>query len=330
MGLLAGMLYYSNYSKEQKSLDERLYSQMRLCSFDLTCKKFDIDFKSIDKNLQYTLLRNDSELYAYFSIPKSEDFVLKISYKTKKYQKELSKIRERLLIEFIGVLLLIALLSTLFSIYSLYPLRSALHLTREFVRDIIHDVNTPLSALRLNASMLLKQYPQDKKIQRIEQAVENILNLQNNLRGYLDEHAQKAEDMDLLELVKTRIDIIQKLYPDIKFEHNITSLSLHVNIDAFTRVIDNLLNNAAKYNHSGGSVSLSLKDKKLIIRDTGDGIKDPKKIFKRFYTENAKGVGIGLHIVKKLCDMMHIPLHVSSVIGEGSSFELDLSQLTQR
>ncbi len=330
MALLAGMLYFSNYTKEQKTVDEKLYSQMRLCSFSLTCKKFDIDFKKIEQNLQYTLLKNNIELYAYFPIAKSEEYVLKISYDIKKYQKDLSIIKNSLELEFLAVLALIALLSVLFSMYALYPLRSALHITREFVRDIIHDVNTPLSSLRLNTSMLKKEYPENKKIQRIEQSVQNILNLQDNLRGYLNEHAQKAEKFELSKLLDSRVDMMQKLYPHITFYQKTTPLSLYTNIDAFSRIIDNLLDNAAKYNKSEGSVTVKLNDKKLIIQDTGNGIKNPKKIFQRFYTENAKGVGIGLHIVKKLCDMISVSIHVSTKEGKGSTFTLDLSALTQR
>ena len=70
--------------------------------------------------------------------------------------------------------------------------------------------------------------------------------------------------------------------------------------------------------------SIDTIQKKLIISDSGYGIKNPKKIFHRFYTEHSQGMGIGLHIVKKLCDEMNIDISVSSKEKEGSKFTLSL------
>jgi len=330
MGSLAAMLYYSNYTKEEKNLDDLLYTQMRLCSFDLACKQFRIDFKETQKRLQYTLLRNQKALYANFPIPNSDQFVMELSYDIKNYHRDLSEIRRRLGVEFSGVLVLLALLSALFSMYALYPLRSALHLTREFVRDIIHDVNTPLSALRLNVGMLKRESSKNLQIERIEQSVENILNLQKNLRDYLDEHTLEAGRIELEVLIQERIEMVKKLYPGITFTAELEPLMLYADRSALERIVDNLLSNGAKYNRSGGNVNITIDARfaRVKISDTGEGITDPKKVFRRFYTENAKGVGIGLHIVKKLCDMMQIDITIESIKGRGSVFTLDMAKLT--
>ncbi len=68
----------------------------------------------------------------------------------------------------------------------------------------------------------------------------------------------------------------------------------------------------------------------MAIKDTGKGIKHPEKVFTRFYKEQERGIGIGLHIVKKLCDEMKIPIRLESEVNVGSTFELDLSALTLR
>lgn len=329
LSLLASSLYYANYGKEKTVLNEQIYSQMRLCSFDLKCEQFSIDFEEINDDYLYRLLDNESEIYSYFPISKSEQFVLKFSYSIKEYEKDLHKIEIELVKEFVVVLMIIAILSILFSLYAIYPLRSALRLTKEFVRDILHDVNTPLSSLRLNASLLIKEYGQNRKLERIEQSVDKILSLQNNLRGYLDEHASADEIFDLMPLLDTRIEMVRKIYPDITFEKELYPLQLNTNRDAMDRIIDNLLTNAAKYNKENGLVYIKLQDKNLIISDTGSGIRDSSKVFKRFYTENAKGVGIGLHIVKKLCDALGITISLKSEVGEGSLFTLNFSRLTK-
>jgi len=329
LSLLASSIYYSNYGKEKTVLDEQIYSQMRLCSFDLKCEQFSIDFEDINDNYLYRLLDNESDVYSYFPISKSEQFMLKFSYSKKDYEKDLESIETQLLKEFAIVIVIIAVLSILFSLYAIYPLRSALRLTKEFVRDILHDVNTPLSALRLNARLLIKEYGKNRKLERIEQSVDKILSLQNNLRGYLDEHALAEEIFDLMTLVETRVEMVKKIYPDIVFKEELYSLQLNTNRDAMDRVVDNLLTNAAKYNSKNGLVIIKFKDKNLVISDTGSGIKDSRKVFKRFYTENEKGVGIGLHIVKKLCDALGITISLKSEVGEGSLFTLNLSRLTK-
>ncbi|MEA3522964.1 MAG: HAMP domain-containing sensor histidine kinase [Campylobacterota bacterium] len=329
--LLAGTLFYFQFSKEQKAVDEDLLTQMRLCSFDLTCKRFSIDFVEREKQNLYTLQSDKTSYYSFFPISKSEQYLLKFSYTQENYTQAVKKIRDTLIREFLLVSLIIGILSTLFSLYALYPLRSALHLTREFVRDILHDFNTPLAALRLNVAMLKREVGENTKIERIEQGIETTLSLQENLRSYLEEHAQNPELFELHTLLESQIILLQKLYPHIHFNLDNHHLELFCNPYAFTRIIDNLLSNAAKYNKKEGKITciIDTKKKQLIISDTGHGIKNPEKIFRRFYKEHTQGMGIGLHIVKKLCDEMKIPIYVRSKLREGSRFHLDLSKLTQ-
>jgi signal transduction histidine kinase len=99
---------------------------------------------------------------------------------------------------------------------------------------------------------------------------------------------------------------------------------LTCNKDAFIRILDNLLTNAAKYNKKNGSVFVTYKENVLEIEDTGIGIKNPDKVFQRFYKEHERGIGIGLHIVKKLCDELGIRIGLTSEVGTGTSFFLKL------
>jgi signal transduction histidine kinase len=97
----------------------------------------------------------------------------------------------------------------------------------------------------------------------------------------------------------------------------------------FTRIVDNLLSNASKYNKQKGKVSVIFNErqKSLEIIDTGKGIKNPKRVFERFYKEHERGVGIGLHIVKKLCDELEIVIYLDTVLGEGTVVKLELQNI---
>jgi signal transduction histidine kinase len=175
--------------------------------------------------------------------------------------------------------------------------------------------------------MLHEKYPEDKKLQRVEKGIQNILNLQQNLRAYLQQHHLQQESFELHSLLQERIEMHQSIAHGISFELHVPPTKLYANKDAFIRIIDNLLSNSIKYNKQGGFVKIGLKNNILTIEDSGKGIENPSRVFERFYKEQERGIGIGLHIVKKLCDEMGIVIYVESTQGSGSCFMLDISPL---
>jgi len=327
--LLMILLFYNLYTKQRLHLDHQIFSEMRLCSFDLKCQKFEIDFADAKTKELYVLAKDESALYTYFPVPGSQRYVMKFSYAMEQYHQELLVIQKELLVEFIVIFMVLVLLSALFSLYALHPLRQALKLTEEFVRDILHDFNTPLSIVRLNVRMLKKDCSATTKIARIEQAVETLLRLQENLRSYIGGHALQKEIFALDEVLKDRVSLIEKAYGHLHFEVQSSPLKVETNRDAMIRILDNLLSNAAKYNKQDGEVIVRLLSDKaqLIIEDTGVGIEKPHKVFERFYKEHARGIGLGLHIVKKLCDEMGITIILQSQKGKGTTVILGLKEI---
>jgi two-component system OmpR family sensor kinase len=94
----------------------------------------------------------------------------------------------------------------------------------------------------------------------------------------------------------------------------------------FTRVIDNLISNAIKYNKRSGTVGIQLREGMLAIWDTGIGI-DERKIpfmFDRYmrFNNSEGGFGVGLSIVKKILDEYDISIEVESKEGEGTRMVL--------
>ena len=306
-----------------QTLDQTIFSKMRLCSFSLQCKEFELDFVPKNDYELYKLYKDDKSLSAYFSIPNSQKNRLKIFLPKSEYMQKVHALQKRLLMSFSIVVALLALLSFMFALYALSPLRKALHVTEEFIKDILHDFNTPLATLRLNVSMLKSELGESTKLKRIEASVENILRLQSNLRAYLHSHTAQKEMIDLQVLLQERVALIESNYSDIDFDVDVEVKKVHVNKDALIRVIDNLLTNAAKYNKKNGKVSVRLLHGSILeIRDTGKGIKNPKRAFERFYKEQDRGIGIGLHIVKKLCEEMGIGISLESEVGQGTTFQL--------
>ena len=326
--ILVGALFFMQYKKEVSSLDDALFSEMRICSFDLECPEFEIDFSPYDQSRLYHLVKTSKRLSSFFTIAGSAENMLEIFLTTEQYEKKVQMLQSEIVSNFIMTLLVVLLLSALFSLYTITPLRNALRLTEEFIKDILHDFNTPLSTLRLNVSMLKSELPQNSKIRRIESSVQNILNLQQNLRAYLHNHKAQKEKFSLLQLLEERVELIDKNFRDISFViESSTNVTIETNREAFERIIDNLLSNAAKYNKTDGMVYLRVEKNKLEIEDTGKGIKNPKRVFERFYKEQDRGIGIGLHIVKKLSEELGITIELASELEKGTTFFLSLENL---
>jgi len=325
--IFLSILFGVEYNKEKHILKEKIFNEMRVCSYNLQCKKFQIDFSKKGAFELYKLFQKNGELSSYFPISQSSKYILKIYLKKEHYLQEQKKIQKKLLFQFFQLSLILVLLSILFAFYTLSPLRNALKMTEEFIKDILHDFNTPLSVMRLNTSLLKNDCKDNKKIQRIENAMQNILNLQANLKAYLMEHHLQQETIFLKPFLQERIALIDKKYSDIHFIIDINKdINITINKNAFGRIIDNLLSNGAKYNKPNGEVKITLQNTHLIISDTGKGIKNPHKIFDRFYKEQDRGIGIGLHIVKKLCEELQIKISVQSDVDKGSRFSLDLKK----
>ena len=323
--LLVAALFFLNYQKELQTLDDKLFSKMRVCSYTLTCKEFQLDFVEKKSLEPYKLYKTSQEISSYFPITGSAKNYLKLYLPYTDYIQKVQTLQNKLLLVFVFVLVILFILSILFSLYTLFPLHNALHLTEEFIKDILHDFNTPLSTLRLNIAMLKNK--EDKKIIRMQNAIQNILDLQSNLKAYLQNHDLQQESFELSTLLHERIALIDKNFPDITFTCKVQPLQLHTNKEALIRIIDNLLSNAAKYNKKGGTVTIEFKNNQLIISDTGKGIHNPSLVFERFYKEQERGIGIGLHIVKKLCDALHISIKVESELSVGSRFILSIKTL---
>ena len=101
LGVLIATLFYINYNKDIQTLDEKLFSQMRVCSYDLKCDNFEIDFLNQESQELYRLYKNEQGLSSYYPIPKSEKFIMSLNFSKEKYQKELQELKKDALINFL-------------------------------------------------------------------------------------------------------------------------------------------------------------------------------------------------------------------------------------
>lgn len=341
---LTGIIFYKEYQNEVKNLEQTIAYNMDICNFNMddaqyACLDYSIEFFNEEKQT-YTLkfledqheapstsYKKSSLFYKYYPVPNVDDLHLKISYPASLYQTKIATFKNQRVQEFIFSSLGVLLLTVIFSLYSLAPLRHAFKLTEEFIKDILHDFNTPISSLLLNVKTLPKTKESYDKINRIEQSINTVLSLQENLKSYLKQHPKQKERFELCKLAEEHVKSLENLYPNLTFIIRGKPLWLYSNQASMSRILDNLLNNASKYNQLNGEVNVQVERDSITIADTGKGIKHADKIFDRFYKEHERGLGIGLHIVKKLCDELGINIKVHSKVDQGTTFVLTFARV---
>jgi len=325
--VLLAINFWHELQERKAGVEEKIQVEMQLCSYNTQCEGLKTDFVEKTEDKEINILYQDGDFYSYFKVPTVDKYLMKVVYPQASYLPRIKKLEEKTYRKFLLYSLLASLVSFLFAYYALMPLRKALRLNEEFVKDILHDFNTPISSMRINLKLFKREIGENKKIERLENNIETILSLQNNLQIFLKGIPTQSEPFSLKELAEDRVHYFKILYPDIIYNISLGKTVLVTNKDAFTRILDNLLSNAGKYNIANGQVSITLKDSYLSISDTGKGIKNPSKAFNRYYKEQDRGIGIGLHIVKKLCDELRVPIKIKSKEDQGTTIILNLSKI---
>lgn len=199
---------------------------------------------------------------------------------------------------------------------------------KEFIDNITHDINTPITSASMNIDAILDGVIQDEDKER--RYLENIKNKIGVISRLLDELSLISEmDLNQEEVHLTEVnvegffkDIIdefnyEKKYENIKFIYkNINAKRYAFDIQKIRRVLLNIIENSIKY-YTGKEEAIVCMETKieanqllLIIEDNGPGVKgDYSNIFKRFYrgdesrSSKILGSGLGLSIVRKIIEM---------------------------
>ena len=218
------------------------------------------------------------------------------------------------------------------------PLREHFEQLERFSKETLHELNLPISTIRTNLSML-RRHEQDerslKRLQRIAMASDMLQSRYDELDYMIKKQMRRevVETVDLQNVIEERIAFLSELYRHAEFELDLEAISLKMDKMGFSKVIDNLIDNAVKYSDSPAKVALRLHGTRLEIEDRGVGMDevDLFRIFDRYYQEDAAtpGFGIGLGMVKDYCDRYKITLHVESQKGKGTTMILDFRGVQQ-
>lgn len=192
-----------------------------------------------------------------------------------------------------------------------------------FLKKIIHEMNTPLSIISLNIDNLESNLGHKEEFETIKASAKSLSSIYNDLY-YLSKKEKRISeltDINLMRFLSSRLAFFDEM-ANVK---NIDmSLDIHEEFDIFMdsyeleRVIDNTLSNAIKYSFEDSNIDIILEKKediyKLEIKNEGIEIADTKAIFNAYYQQKDKnvGFGLGLNIVKEICDKYEIEILVAS------------------
>lgn len=215
----------------------------------------------------------------------------------------------------------------------LKPIQEKINSLNNFIKDTTHEINTPLSIILMSIETLQTQNltsAQIQKIERIKLASKSLSHLYKDLVAYNFPHSinNKCENLALEVLLKERLEYFSPFFEQksIQVQIHIEPSMIVASAEKMSCVIDNLLNNAIKYNKKGGHINIVLQKGLLSIADSGCGMPQMQmdRIFERYVRCNdfQGGFGIGLTLIKRICAEYNIKIEVQSVLGEGSKFTL--------
>ena len=221
-------------------------------------------------------------------------------------------------------------------------IEKAAMIRQEFSANVSHELKTPLHAISGYAELLENGLVKEEDIKpfaakihneslRMTRLIEDIIDLTKLDNGRTE---MKWEICDFFRITENAVDSLEAAASEMNV--SIITSGENAPMTAIPQMLYsiayNLCDNAIKYNHNGGSVSVSVtqneQDTVLTVKDTGIGIpeEDQKRVFERFYrvdksrSREVGGTGLGLSIVKHGVMIHGGKITLNSVVGEGTEF----------
>lgn len=207
----------------------------------------------------------------------------------------------------------------------------------------VHQIKTPIAALDIllqNTERMLYRLDEKEMMQeaisvsdmkmelfKIEQYVEMALNYLR-VEDISSDLVFKKQELD--DMVRQVIRKYAKIFisKKIKMDFKPTKVSIVTDEKWFIFVLEQLISNALKYTKKG-QISIYMKEKSLVIEDTGIGIpaEDLPRVFEKGFTgyngrENKKSTGIGLYLCKNIMDKLQWNITADSEVGRGTKIYL--------
>lgn len=215
---------------------------------------------------------------------------------------------------------------------------------QNFMLAITHELNSPLAAIKLNIETLQRRKLDPDKVgmvlERTAQESERLNHLINNILA--TSRMEKTgfelypEEVDLAKHVAKLMVKYENLIPqEIKYHSESTDM-INIDVLSFELIVQNLLENAAKYSDNDTVIDVNLTPCNgsicLEVTDAGIGIsaEEKQKVLTKFYrvgneaTRKSKGTGLGLYLVSNLVAEMKGKLSIIDNKPAGTTFKIEI------
>lgn len=216
----------------------------------------------------------------------------------------------------------------------LKPMRESIQMLDRFIKDTTHELNTPIAAILSNIQMINKDNIDEKlakKINRIEIGAKTISNIYEDLTfvSLNNQIISNNEKLNFSQILNQRVDFFKSIANSKQIEFILDikeNVFIVCDIKKLSKLIDNILSNAIKYNKFQGFIKVTLKDKILIIEDSGKGMSKDNlaNLFTRYkrFDKSVGGFGIGLNIVSLIAKEYDLKIDVISKIDVGTRIKI--------
>jgi len=242
----------------------------------------------------------------------------------------LEKLQMTVVTVMVVIAILLAIIAWLLSKLFMRPVHQRVQQIERFINDVTHELNTPITSLSMATDQALKLGEcTSKTLNNISISTKQLYDIYRSLT-YLNFSNKKdiSEPLDLKMTMEksvayyTPLAEIKRIHFDVKLEETIFAMPEA----QATLLFGNLIGNAIKYSSPKSTITIRLKDKLLSIKDEGIGIAEDKQkeIFEKFKrgTEYSGGFGVGLSIVKSICDEYGVVIALDSTPQKGTEFKL--------
>ena len=215
---------------------------------------------------------------------------------------------------------------------------------QDFTANVSHELKTPLTAISGYAELLdggmVGEEQQKHFYQEIRKNADRLLALINDIIRLSDldrkGHELSFGVIDLFEVVKECMDelTVNAKQRNVNISLDGESCNVHGIKDMLKELVENLAQNAIRYNNAGGKVWVSVTKRDgrsvLTVKDNGIGIpaSEQQRIFERFYrvdksrSKATGGTGLGLAIVKHIVEIHDAKIELDSVPGVGTTISV--------
>lgn len=212
---------------------------------------------------------------------------------------------------------------------------------QDFTANVSHELKTPITAIsgyaELIENRMVEEEQQIKFAGEIRKHSDRLVSLVNDIirLSELDykEGVPEFSKIDLYEIAEERVELLHNNTREKNIKMSLTGEHCLVmsNRGLMVELLDNLIQNAIRYNVLNGAIAVSIRPAgnqvQVTVSDTGIGIpeKDQARVFERFYrvdksrSRETGGTGLGLAIVKHIVELHEGSIELESEVGKGTT-----------